>query len=122
MTTTVIAKPIYPDNAHLARVDLTRWSPSSGSVVPWTGAVGTVGIYADEEGAEPLPSLGPVALTEAPGSGGTYYAEFPAADVTAGLDGKGDGATVYQIVKAGLADELDTVQPLRVTLVRPPVS
>lgn len=113
MTTTI--KTINPYNAYLVRQDLTRWVAATNAFTPWTGTTGTVMFATDDQGLSPIAGLSSFALTES-GVAGTYYVEIPT--VSANLLVPYDGDTIYQIVTAGVNNDLRVVTPLKVTIPR----
>jgi len=116
-------KCIFIGNAHLVRQEIRFYDPATNTFIPWTGA-GTVSICTisvDGSGKAtytPIISMGPFTLVV--GLDGILYYEIPVSVVALLNTDVFINTTVYQVVTAGNANELQNVQPLLVSPSRYP--
>lgn len=116
-------KCIFIGNAHLVRQEIRFYDPSTDTFIPWTG-VGSVSICTasmDTAGKvtyTPIAYMGPFTLNV--GLDGILYYEIPVGVVDILNTDLFINTTVYQVVTAGNASELQNIQPLLVSPSRYP--
>ena len=114
-------KCIFIGNAHLVRQEVRYYDPTTNTFLPWTGP-GTVSICTAAVDAAgkvtytPIAYMGPFNLNV--GLNGILYYEIPTSVVDILNTDAYINTTVYQVVIAGAASELQSVQPLLVSPAR----